>query len=95
MLSAGEREHSRALRVHYLPNDLDRPRLGLVVPKRIAARAADRNRIKRVARESFRALAAALPPLDLVLVARAGAEALERAALRRACDGLFSKLARN
>ena len=95
MLSPGRRESTRGLRVHYLPNELERPRLGLVVPKRIVARASDRNRIKRIARESFRAIGPSLPALDLVLVARAGAGELERAALRAACDQLFRKLARN
>ena len=95
MLQAGTREHARQLRAHYLANELGRPRLGLVVARRVAPRAVDRNRIKRVARESFRALAAALPAIDLVLVARTGAAGLERAALRQACDQLLRKLARN
>ena len=81
--------------MHYLPNGLDRARLGLVVPKRVAPRALDRNRIKRIAREAFRAHSAGLPALDLVLVARAGAERLERAELRRACEQLLEKLAGN
>ena len=95
MLRTGARESARHLRAHFLTNALGWPRLGLVVARRVAPRAVDRNRIKRVARESFRALAASLPPLDLVLVARSTAAGLERPALRQACDQLIGKLARN
>ena len=35
-------------------NNLDQPRLGLVVPKRIVRLAVDRNRLKRIFREWFR-----------------------------------------
>jgi ribonuclease P protein component len=37
-----------------LPNDLERARLGISAPKRNIAKASDRNRIKRIIRESFR-----------------------------------------
>jgi ribonuclease P protein component len=36
------------------PNNLNFPRLGLIVPKKIIATAVGRNRIKRLIRESFR-----------------------------------------
>jgi ribonuclease P protein component len=64
----------------------------LVVSKRVAARAVDRNRIKRIAREAFRAQRPRLPALDLALVARSGAAALERGALRAMCDQLLVRL---
>jgi ribonuclease P protein component len=47
------------------PSDLPHARLGVVVAKRFAPRAATRNTIKRVARELFRV--SALPPLDCVV----------------------------
>ncbi|WP_459949452.1 ribonuclease P protein component [Denitratisoma sp. agr-D3] len=43
------------------------PRLGLVVPKRLARRAVLRNLMKRIAREAFRRSLADLPQMDLVL----------------------------
>ena len=46
-------------------NDLPHARLGVVVAKRFAPRAATRNTIKRVTRELFRT--SALPPLDCVV----------------------------
>jgi ribonuclease P protein component len=45
-------------------------RLGLSVPKRLAPRAVDRNRLKRVAREAFRRHEVRALGLDLVFTAR-------------------------
>ncbi len=47
------------------PNDLPHARLGVVVAKRFAPRAATRNTIKRVTRELFRV--SRLPPVDCVV----------------------------
>lgn len=58
-----------------------RSRLGLVVAKRHLKRAHERNRIKRLARESFRQYAPTLPALDIVLVVKAGAHELDNATL--------------
>ena len=53
-------------------NDLAIARLGLAVSKKICRRAVDRNRIKRVIRESFRHNQSELMGLDLVVVGRRG-----------------------
>ena len=47
------------------PTELPHARLGVVVAKRFAPRAATRNTIKRVTRELFRQ--SALPPVDCVV----------------------------
>ena len=53
---------------------IEMPRLGLIVGKRMLRRAVDRNRAKRVIRESFRQ-AARLPAMDIVVrLAVPGAE---------------------
>jgi ribonuclease P protein component len=49
------------------PNQAGHPRLGMVVPKRLLARAVDRNRVKRCVRESFRLLLPELPACDFVV----------------------------
>jgi ribonuclease P protein component len=54
------------------PNGLPHARLGLAVSKKNSRRAVDRNRIKRVIRESFRIHQHRLSGLDLVVVTRRG-----------------------
>ncbi|MEJ2456215.1 MAG: ribonuclease P protein component [Candidatus Thiodiazotropha sp.] len=54
------------------PNGLSRARLGLAVSKKNTRRAVDRNRIKRVIRESFRIHQHQLAGFDLVVVTRQG-----------------------
>ena len=51
-------------------NDLPHPRLGITVSRRRLARAVDRNRIKRLIRETFRERQAALTGLDVVVILR-------------------------
>lgn len=64
----------------YRSNGLDRPRLGLAISKKCARRAIDRNRLKRLARESFRRAYRRLPGVDIVVMCtpRATAESNQR-----------------
>jgi ribonuclease P protein component len=55
------------LAIHYQYNSLETPRLGLIVGKKIAKRAVDRNYMKRVLRELFRVNQHDIAPLDLVV----------------------------
>ena len=69
-------------------------RLGLAVAKKRARRAVDRNRIKRVARESFRHARGALEGHHVVVMNRDAATSASAAELRRALDTLWSRLLR-
>lgn len=69
------------------------PRLGLVVGKKNVRRAVDRNRVKRLARESFRRHQLQLDSLDIVFLARKGFEALSPADQNRALDEAWDRLA--
>jgi ribonuclease P protein component len=68
-------------------------RLGLAISRRAAGRAVDRNRLKRLARESFRSQQA-LPPLDYVVVAKPGAAVASKQQLRESLDRHFERLRR-
>jgi ribonuclease P protein component len=48
-------------------------RLGLAVSRKVSKRAIERNRIKRVVRESFRAEREGMPALDILVIARSSA----------------------
>ncbi len=49
------------------PNLVGYPRLGMIIAKRLLARAVDRNRVKRCIRESFRQVLPELPACDFVV----------------------------
>ena len=59
-------------------NSLGHPRIGLTVAKKNVKRAHERNRIKRLTRESFRLRQHELPPMDFVVVAKRGVADLSR-----------------
>ncbi|MBS7458962.1 ribonuclease P protein component [Coralloluteibacterium stylophorae] len=95
------RVHGKAWRLHVQlrtaqPSgeaDRDVPRLGLAVSRRVSKRAVERNRIKRTGRESFRRVAASLPPGDYVLVAKPEAATCDNAALRADLERLWARVA--
>jgi len=68
------------------------PRLGLVIAKKNVAKAVDRNRIKRVLRESFRHNQGLLPALDIVILARSGIASLGKDVVRSKIEKLWLDL---
>jgi len=65
----GDNQRARTdfLLVMARPNQVGYPRLGMVIAKRLLARAVDRNRVKRCVRESFRQVLPQLPACDFVV----------------------------
>ncbi len=78
--------------IHYRPNDLGTARLGVVVAKKLAKRANVRNLVKRIVRERFRTMRAALPPLDLVVRLHAPVGAATRAQINEDVVQLLGRL---
>jgi len=67
LLSSGRALKRPGFSVLSRPNPFGVPRLGLIVPKRVFPRAVDRNRMKRVLRELFRAQQARLGSRDVLI----------------------------
>ena len=67
-------------------------RLGLAIAKKRAKRAVDRNRIKRVARESFRCHRHRLAGVELVVMNRDDAVKSDDVRLRAALDKLLERI---
>jgi len=74
------------------PNGLDHPRLGIVVSKKNCRRATQRNRIKRLIRESFRCQQARLSGIDVIVLARRGAADLDNKAVTELLAKLWNRL---
>ena len=76
-------------------NDLDHPRLGLVIGKKSVKLSVERNRLKRLMRESFRLNQDSLVGWDIVIVARKGLGDVENPELIQHFGKLWKRLARN
>ncbi len=72
---------------------MKRKRLGMVVSKRNTALAINRNKLKRLIRESFRKQV--LPPLDVVVLTRSRATHQSGDKLTTTLNSSFSELAEN
>ncbi|MFY0991639.1 ribonuclease P protein component [Halomonas sp. C05BenzN] len=93
--TAAYKVHGKGLMALASPNDLGHPRLGLVFSKKNVRRAVDRNRLKRLARESIRLQQQRLPSVDIVILARRGAHELDNDTLHRQLHGMWKRLARD
>lgn len=72
-------------------NSLGHPRIGLTVAKKHVKRAHERNRIKRLTRESFRLRQHSLPAMDFVVVGKKGIAELDNQALMAILDKLWRR----
>ncbi len=86
------RAGGRCFHLRYRANELGHARLGLAISKRVSKRAVERNRIKRLLRESFRRVRHQLPAVDLMVMAREQASGVPGAELLAEIGGLWSKL---
>jgi len=75
-----------------MPNAGEGPRLGLIVGKKVAPRAVDRNRVKRLVRIAHRQLAVELEALDVVVQLRDSPRSRDNAALFKELQELLRGL---
>ena len=99
VFDARQVESNRYFRIHWavrpepehrpLPCSSGRARLGLAIAKRVARRAVDRNRIRRIARETFRRRRHSMPPVDFVVLAKPPAAEADSRTLKLALEQLW------
>ena len=82
----------RYLIIHYRPATGDTARLGVVVAKKLARRAVERNLVKRIVREGFRQHRGTLPVLDMVIRLHRPLADASRTSLHEDLAGLFKRL---
>ncbi|WP_180028821.1 ribonuclease P protein component [Acinetobacter sp. YH16032] len=76
------------------PTKQPKSRLGIVVAKKKVRRAHERNRIKRIARESFRLNQQDIDLLDIVVMPKVGIESIPNAELNKQLQFAWQKLQR-
>lgn len=86
------RSSDRMLTILAAENNLSHPRLGLAISKKNAKRAVDRNRIKRIIRESFRQNQSILPMVDLVVMAKPQTKSATNSELFASLEHHWNKL---
>ena len=91
----GKRISDRHFILRYVLNDDDRPRLGIIISKKVG-NAVMRNRIKRIVREFYRYNRHRLGiPLDLVVIAQKPAAGLTSQQAVKSLGALFDQLPDN
>jgi len=90
--AAGRRVGNGFFGVTAAANTLGAARLGLAVAVRVAGSGVERNRLRRLIRESFRLHQHALPRMDLIVSARDRARRADGAELRAALGALWNKV---
>lgn len=92
VFSKGRRVHQPPLSLVYVVNGLAHSRIGLAIGKRLARRAIERNRVKRLVRESFRVRKQEVEGMDCVFYLNGSTTQLSNAALRGLIDRLWQKV---
>jgi len=68
------------------------PRLGIIIAKKNVKLAVERNRLKRQLRETYRKQRQVLPSLDIVVLAKKGADSYNSSLIAKELDYLWQKL---
>ena len=74
------------------PNTLSYPRLGLAIAKKQVKLAVQRNRVKRLTRESFRQHSDSLPCIDMILLVYKEIDRVDNKELHQWLESLWQQL---
>ncbi len=89
---AAKRCSTQYITIYSCPNNLGYCRLGLSLSKKQIRNATERNRLKRIARETFRLSQMQLGSKDLVVVAYKGADLLSNSEQQQRFQNLWARL---
>ncbi len=89
-----KRSTDRLFTILAVANDLSHARLGLAISKKNARRAVDRNRIKRLVRESFRLTLSEMPAIDLVVMAKPATRSAENRQILQSLQQHWNRLSK-
>ena len=90
-----KRISNKFLVMRFKPNELVYPRLGLIVAKKTAKLAVNRNYMRRVLRELFRLNQHNIASLDLVIQVQKKFDKLDFFVIKKEFNGLLNKLPTN
>ena len=90
-----KRISNKFLVMRFKPNELAYPRLGLIVAKKTAKLAVNRNYMRRVLRELFRLNQHNIASLDLVIQVQKKFDKLDFFVIKKEFNGLLNKLPTN
>jgi ribonuclease P protein component len=91
--ASGRRLSNEFFTLSAQPNASGSARLGMSVALRTMRSAVERNRVRRLIRESFRLRRCMLPALDIVVGTRSAACGADRVQLRASLEQLWQKIA--
>jgi len=74
------------------PNATENNRIGFAIAKKRVKLAVQRNRIKRIVRESFRLNQHKIPKVDIVIMAKTGIESLENKDIQEQIEKIWQKI---
>ncbi|PCI60502.1 MAG: ribonuclease P protein component [Gammaproteobacteria bacterium] len=86
------RFHSQHFTVLIRENSINNNRIGFAVAKKRVKLAVQRNRIKRLVRESFRLNQHDLPIVDIVIMAKSGIDKLDNQAISLQIEKIWRKI---
>lgn len=92
VFNEGKKQSCRFFAIIRKKNDLTYPRLGMRVGKKAIREANQRNKIKRIIRESFRLHKTGLTECDYVVIIYAAANTIQKTELRQHLDEQWVRL---
>lgn len=87
-----KRFSNNKITLYVTPNNKSHPRVGFVITKKKIKHSVDRNKLKRICRESFRLQQQTLPSVDIVVMPRTKLDQVDGKEIHNSLENLWVKL---